>query len=61
MDDKENTEQVNLSMQQQRMQICRKCEFFDQEYTSCGLCGCYLPIKTYFKFFECPTGQWPEI
>ena len=53
-------ELVVESLRTRRMNVCKKCEFFLEEYYSCDLCGCFMPIKTFFKFFECPTSKWPQ-
>lgn len=43
---------------EQRMEICRKCEFIGVGDTVCKVCGCILYFKTRFKETECPKKKW---
>jgi hypothetical protein len=58
------------SVAQQRLEICKKCEFYDEEGTHClipgtqpccGECGCSLAIKTYSMSAECGEGYWDKV
>ena len=42
----------------ERLEICKKCEFFDQEKMSCSQCGCYMQIKSRMPDATCPLGKW---
>jgi uncharacterized paraquat-inducible protein A len=44
--------------QEQRLAICRACEFFRASDERCSRCGCYLAVKTYLKAERCPVGKW---
>ena len=47
---------------EQRLEICKKCEFYDSPLKMfkdmCRLCGCYVPIKVKNPLEKCPEGKW---
>lgn len=45
-----------LKFQQQRLDICAKCD--DRAGIICGKCGCYLKAKTIEESESCPLGKW---
>lgn len=49
---------IRLSLRERRIEICKSCEHITSLNT-CGKCGCFLPIKSYFKVFKCPLDKWP--
>lgn len=44
-------------VQKERMSICRSCENFDHT-GHCGLCNCFMEIKTTFEASTCPDNKW---
>ena len=52
--------QVSDEVQQQRMEICRSCEEYDESQVRCMKCGCFLEPKTRFALDSCPSGKWEE-
>ena len=38
-----------------RMHQCLRCPMYGQKTKTCGLCGCYVPIKAAFRDQECPN------
>lgn len=50
---------VEEDFREKRMNICKSCKELKNFYF-CGVCGCYLPLKTFFKVFDCPEGKWPK-
>jgi len=42
----------------ERYGICKTCENFNDTFKKCGVCHCFMPIKTQFKMFKCPKGKW---
>lgn len=49
---------------QKRMEICRSCEFIDNnkpENPRCHQCGCFLNIKAGWESESCPIGKWEAI
>jgi ribosomal protein L32 len=52
---------VNNSVRQERLDICKKCELYQESNKTCKECGCYLEIKTSWVSESCPEGKWgPE-
>jgi len=55
---------VNDDLQQTRLLKCNDCEHIRNvnlilfKTNKCNECGCYLKIKTKFKFEECPDENW---
>lgn len=54
-DGMKNTEKTQ---QEERMDICRGCEFFIEETERCSKCGCYLQLKTKWRGAKCPLKKW---
>jgi uncharacterized paraquat-inducible protein A len=42
----------------QRLDVCKGCEFFNHAQERCGKCGCFMAVKTYLKAEKCPVGKW---
>ena len=49
---------VSEKVQEERMEICKSCEFFDPKETRCVKCGCWLEQKTKFALDACPIQKW---
>lgn len=49
---------VNQTVKLERMSICKKCESFQNNISTCRQCGCYMPAKATFASSECPAGKW---
>jgi hypothetical protein len=47
---------VDENKKEERMKICRDCEFF--LLNVCKKCGCFMPAKTKFQTSRCPIGKW---
>ena len=41
-----------------RLEICKTCENFDANSTSCKLCGCNMNLKTRLQSAHCPINKW---
>lgn len=54
-DGMKNTEKT---LQEKRMDVCRRCEFFIKETERCSKCGCYLQLKTKWNSAKCPIKKW---
>jgi uncharacterized paraquat-inducible protein A len=48
----ENIEQLS----QDRMAICNSCP--NKKGNRCGICGCFLYLKTRQSIQTCPIGKW---
>jgi hypothetical protein len=46
------------SIADQRLKICRECEFFLQNREVCGVCGCNMSFKTRLVAGRCPKQKW---
>jgi len=42
----------------ERMDICRSCEYYDAKQVRCRRCGCFLKQKVRFIFDSCPLSKW---
>jgi len=36
-----------------RMEICKRCDFYNAVLSTCTICHCYLPEKTRYLKSEC--------
>lgn len=58
LESKGNALQVPSTVQEERLSICKTCEFYDAEKNMCKDCGCYLPHKTKDPYANCPKDHW---
>lgn len=49
---------VTGALYEERMTICKGCEFFRQSDQRCSQCGCYMQNKTKLKKAYCPVHKW---
>lgn len=42
----------------ERMEICKKCDKYDEKNNRCFECGCPLQHKTRFALDGCPLKKW---
>ena len=49
---------VNEKVKQERLDICRSCDKFNSQNTTCNECGCFLNIKTSWASEKCPLDKW---
>jgi hypothetical protein len=45
---------------EKRLEICRKCEMYNDRTTQCKKCGCFMAAKTLMADAVCPLGKWGE-
>lgn len=50
-------EQIEL-LHKERMSICETCEHYKTQTSQCGVCGCFMPIKTRSLNTKCPKNLW---
>lgn len=48
-------------IQEQRYEICRSCEWYDETENKCINCGCFLPAKVPFAIDSCPINKWSPV
>ena len=53
-----NNIEVSDKIFEDRMSLCRSCEYFDEKQTRCKECGCFLNVKAKMMFEECPLNKW---
>ena len=44
--------------QKQRLDVCKKCDYYSVRQNRCRQCGCYLGTKVKFGVSQCPIGKW---
>jgi hypothetical protein len=49
---------VSKEMQENRLMICKGCEFLSVDGTRCYECGCFIKAKTKLISEECPIEKW---
>ena len=49
---------VTEEVRQERIRLCESCEHFQGKTRQCGICRCFLDLKTRFSTEECPIGRW---
>jgi hypothetical protein len=54
----DTNEQSTKSLLDKRLEICRKCPFYNALTTSCLACGCNLLVKGKLIDATCPVGHW---
>jgi hypothetical protein len=51
---------ASKEVQQERLSICHKCEYYDPNQERCKHCGCFLEHKTKFSSGSCPINKWEQ-
>ena len=51
---------VSDEVKEQRITICRSCEYYDPTQIRCKHCGCMLEQKAKFALDSCPINKWQE-
>lgn len=42
----------------ERLKICQECEKYLAQAKICGMCKCFMPLKTRIERAKCPLGKW---
>jgi len=45
-------------LQQERLSICKECEYYSKRQNRCKKCGCFLSHKVKFQQTVCPVQKW---
>jgi hypothetical protein len=45
---------------EQRLEICKGCDFFIKATSQCKKCGCIMRSKVTLPNAECPIGKWGQ-
>ena len=43
-----------------RMEVCDQCEQYNKDSQTCGICHCFMPLKTTMANMRCPIDKWTE-
>jgi hypothetical protein len=46
------------TVKEERLAVCRQCEFFNNRLQQCGKCGCFMLAKTTLERAHCPIMKW---
>lgn len=49
---------VSDEIYEERLNICKSCEWYDPEPIRCKQCGCWLEHKARMGLDSCPIGSW---
>lgn len=41
-----------------RLEICSTCPEYVSYVKMCGMCKCFMPLKSWIKGAVCPAGKW---
>ena len=41
-----------------RLDICNQCPYLGKKLKRCGLCGCFMSLKTTLLEAKCPIDKW---
>lgn len=56
-----NIGRVSDEVLEQRLAICKDCEFFIKLSKQCKKCGCFMRLKGSLPHSECPVGKWGKV
>ena len=50
----------NKELSFNRLKYCNRCEYLEviDNQKICGLCGCFINLKTSVKEEKCPSNKW---
>ena len=51
---------VSEEIKEERLAICRSCEYYNEKQIRCKQCGCFLQHKASYALDSCPIGKWKE-
>jgi hypothetical protein len=49
---------VSNEVYEERMSICRACSHYSSLLGNCGICKCFMKIKSRIAPMQCPKGFW---
>ena len=47
--------------QEERLSICKACNYYDDQQVRCTQCGCFLEAKVKVAGQYCPVHKWGKI
>ena len=58
IDKAQNKIQKQIKLSDQRLEICRACDYVFKPTMQCKKCGCFLHAKTMLSNQRCDIGKW---
>jgi len=52
------SEELKVIEAYERLKICQECDKYIKTARMCGVCKCFMPLKTKFKVSKCPLEKW---
>lgn len=49
---------VGKDIQEERLQKCNTCKYYEKKQKRCKLCGCFMEAKVKFASSSCPDDKW---
>lgn len=49
---------VSDEVYEERLDVCRSCEWYDESQNRCRHCGCFLREKARYAIDSCPIKKW---
>lgn len=49
---------VPEEVQEERVSICKTCEYYFEPTQQCKKCGCFVKLKARIAPFACPVKKW---
>jgi hypothetical protein len=56
-----NFKNVTAEQKEERLKICKGCEYFSPKKGRCTKCGCLTKLKAGWLSENCPVNKWPEL
>lgn len=53
-----NFEKADAATYYDRVHACSRCDKYDDQNNSCGVCGCPVAEKASWLSENCPKGKW---
>jgi hypothetical protein len=53
-----NKPRSSEELSNERLEICRGCEWYKAKSNQCKKCGCFMKLKTTLAEARCPIGKW---
>ena len=51
---------VTLKEYNARLSVCSGCDKYNHTLKTCGVCGCFMPLKAGASMMTCPDNKWGE-
>jgi hypothetical protein len=56
-----NKNYTSREIRDERLDICNGCERLIPLTKTCKECGCFMSMKTWLNYAECPIGKWNKV